>query len=295
MVTVILMLLAVLGVIFTLFLIRDLIAHKRNLGSENTWVAGIIGIITDFLDSLGIGSFATTTLGFKITKFLKNDHLLPGTLNVGHSIPVIVQAFLFIKVVKVNSITFLSMVLAAMAGSWIGARTVTKFSEKKIQITMGIALAVTAVLMMLKQLNVLDILGQGNESTGLTGGLLIIAVVGNFILGGLMTVGVGLYAPCMAMVFMLGLNPLVTFPIMMASCSAIMPTASLEFIKQGKYSRKGVIGLTIGGIIGVILAVQFVQSVNLNILIWVIIAVVIYTAISMFLSGIRKEGETIAE
>lgn len=289
MVAVVLGLLGVLLVVFTIQLVRDLLAHKDDLGSENLFVAIVIGFITDFLDALGIGSFATTALGFKVTKFLKNDALLPGTLNVGHAIPVILEAFLFITVVKVEPLTLISMVIAAMVGSWIGAKTVTKLPEKKIQIIMGFALAVTAILMALKQLEILDLLGEGNEALGLTGGLLVVAVVGNFILGALMTAGVGLYAPCMAMVYMLGLNPLVAFPIMMTSCSALMPVASVEFIRTGTYSRKGAIGLTLGGIVGVIIAVNLVKDMNLDVLTWIIIAVVIYTAITMLIAGYRKE------
>ncbi|WP_099221464.1 sulfite exporter TauE/SafE family protein [Listeria costaricensis] len=296
MVTAILGLLLVVGTVFAIYLIKDLVAHRGDWGKENVWVAGIVGFITDFLDALGIGSFATTTLGFKITRFLKNDELLPGTLNAGHAIPVIVEAFLFITVVEVDPVTLVSMVLAAMVGSFIGARTVSKLPEKKIQAAMGIALAITAVLMALQQLQLLDLLGKGNKAMGLSGGLLVVAIVGNFILGALMTAGVGLYAPCMAMVFMLGLNPLVAFPIMMTSCSALMPVASLEFIKHDRYSKKGVIGLTIGGILGVIVAVQFVKSMDLTVLTWIIIAVVVYTSITMLISGFRKtDPKTVSE
>lgn len=287
MVAAILTLLIGLGVWFSFFLLKDLIKHKANLGPEKTLKAFIVGLVTDFLDTLGIGSFATTTLGFKITKFLKNDELLPGTLNVGHTIPVIVEAVIFITVVKVEAFTLASMVIAAMLGSWLGARTVSKFSEKKIQRIMGIALAITAIIMALKQLHLLDLLGQGNEAMGLSGMALIIAIVGNFILGALMTAGIGLYAPCMALVYMLGLNPLVAFPIMMTSCSALMPVASYEFVKFGRYSKKGAIGLTIGGVIGVIIAVTFVTSLDLTVLTWLIIAVVLYTSVSMLRSSYK--------
>ncbi|MDR7001957.1 sulfite exporter TauE/SafE family protein [Neobacillus niacini] len=295
MVTAILTLLTVLGGTFAIYLIKDLIAHKKNLGPEKTLTALIVGFITDFFDTLGIGCFATTTLGFKVSKFLKNDNLLPGTLNAGHTIPVILEAFLFITVVKVEALTLSSMVIAAMLGSWLGAKTVSKLPEKKIQRAMGIALAVTAIIMTLKQLHILDLLGQGNKAMGLSGTFLIIAIIGNFILGALMTAGIGLYAPCMAMVYMLGLNPLVAFPIMMTSCSALMPVASLEFIKNDRYSRKGAIGLTIGGVLGVIVAVKFVTSLDLTILTWVIIAVVMYTSISMIKSSCRKTAATLVE
>ncbi|MCF1675827.1 MAG: permease [Tetragenococcus koreensis] len=267
--------------------IHDLKAKKGSWGNGNLLVSGLIGLITDFLDTLGIGCFATTTLLFNITKYLDTDKDLPGTLNVGHAVPVLVEAFIFIQVVEVDPLTLILLVGAAIVGSVVFSRVVGKFSENKIQVVMGIALLITAVLMALRQLGYLDLLGQGNEATGLTGMALVIGIIGNCILGALMTVGVGLYAPCMAMVYLLGLNPLVAFPIMMASCAGLMPPAGVEFIKQGNYSRKGAIGLTIGGIIGVVIAAYFVTSLNLDVLIWIIVIVVVYTAIMMLRKGIK--------
>lgn len=100
-----------------------------------------------------------------------------------------------------------------------------------------------------------------------------------------MTIGVGLYAPCMALVYMLGLSPLVAFPIMMASCAGLMPVASGNFIKSGDYARKVSLAITIGGVIGVIIAVKFVTSLDLNMLTWVIIAVIIYSGITYMRKG----------
>ncbi|WP_394238837.1 sulfite exporter TauE/SafE family protein [Niallia oryzisoli] len=295
MVTAILTLLIGLGLWYSFFFIRDIIKHKSNLGPEKAWIAYPVGVITDFLDTLGIGSYATTTLGFKVTKFLKNDELLPGTLNVGHTIPVIIEAVIFITVVNVEALTLVSMVISAMVGSWLGAKWVSKLSERKIQRIMGIALAVTAIIMALKQLSLLDMLGQGNEAMGLTGIPLVIGIVGNFILGALMTAGIGLYAPCMALVYMLGLNPLAAFPIMMTSCAALMPVASFEFVKFSRYSKKGALGLTIGGTLGVIAAVTLVTSLDLTILTWLIIAVVLYTAVSMYLQSTKPASSTTPE
>ncbi len=294
MVAAILTVLVGLALWYGFFFIRDLLAHKANLGPEKGWIAYPIGLVTDFLDTLGIGSFATTTLGFKITKFLKNDELLPGTLNVGHTIPVILEAVIFITVVEVEALTLISMVVAAMLGSWLGAKWVSKLSERKVQRVMGIALAVTAILMALQSLKVLDILGRGNEAMGLSGILLVVAIIGNFILGALMTAGIGLYAPCMALVYMLGLNPLVAFPIMMTSCAALMPVASFEFVKYSRYSKKGAIGLTIGGILGVIAAVTLVTSLDLTLLTWLIIAVVLYTSVTMILQSAKPAATPVA-
>ncbi len=253
MVQILLGLLGVLLVYYLFYFVRDLVAERGNWGGGNSLVSGLIGLVTDAMDTLGIGSFAPTTMLLEMTKQLDNDRKLPGTLNVAHTVPVIIEAFIFITVVKVAPLTLFSLVIAAIVGSYVGSKTVSKLPEKKVQFYMGIALIVTAGLMALKQLGLLDLLGTGNSLTGLTGIKLIIGIVGNFILGALMTIGVGLYAPCMALVYMLGLNPLVAFPIMMASCAGLMPVAGVNFIKTGDYARKVSLAITMVGSLGSLL------------------------------------------
>ena len=286
--TVLLIIIGAGGVFFLASLVVDLVKHKNDLGKESPVVGFLIGLVTDFFDTLGIGSFAPTTLLFKVTKFLDTDKKIPGTLNVAHTVPVIMEAVLFLTGVKVEGITLFSMIAAAIAGALVGARIVNKLPEKKIQLVMGVCLIATAFLMASGQLGWLKALGAGNEAVGLTGIKLIIGIVGNFILGALMMAGVGLYAPCMAMVYMLGLSPLVAFPIMMGSCAGLMAIGSPEFIKAGNYSRIGSVAITIGGVIGVTIAYTLVKSMPLAVLTWVIIGVVIVTGISMIRQGTKK-------
>ena len=289
MVQILLGLLAVLLVYYLFYFIRDLIAERGNWCGGNFLVSGVIGFVTDAMDTLGIGSFAPTTMLVEMTKQLDNDRQLPGTLNVSHTVPVIIEAFIFITVVKVAPLTLFSLVIAAIAGSYIGSKTVSKLPERKVQFYMGIALIVTAALMAMKQLGLLDLLGTGNHLTGLTGIKLIIGIVGNFILGALMTIGVGLYAPCMALVYMLGLSPLVAFPIMMASCAGLMPVAGTNFIKSGDYSRKVSLAITIGGIFGVIVATRFVTGLDMTVLTWIVIAVVLYSGFTYIRKGLPEQ------
>ena len=279
------LLLGVLGALtlyFLFFFVKDVAANKEVMAQEQaSWVkSGFIGAFVNFFDTLGIGSFAPLTALLDFFKQLDHDRLLPGTLNVSCTIPVMTEAFIFIKSVEVDPVTLFAMVAAATVGSFVGSRTVSKLPEKKVQFYMGLALLVTAALMLLRQFGALDALGTGNEAVALTGIKLIIAVVINFFLGALMTIGVGLYAPCMALVYMLGLNPLVAMPIMMASCAGLMPVASAEFIKAGVYARKSSIAITIGGIVGVIIAAKFVTGLPMNVLTIIITAVVIYTAVT---------------
>ncbi|ERK59469.1 hypothetical protein HMPREF1983_00557 [Gemella bergeri ATCC 700627] len=286
----VLLLLGIAVVYFVITLAMDVIKNKDKVKKESNFILGfIIGIITDFFDTLGISSFAITTLLGRVTGFIKNDRLLPGTLNIGHAVPTATEAFLFISAVKVEAITLLSLIVAAVVGSLVGGRIVTKLPEKKIQIVMGFALLFTAVLMFTKKMGWLDLLGANNTALELTGLLLIIGIVGNFIFGALMMAGVGLYAPCLAMVSLLGMDPKAAFPVMMGSCAALMAVGSSKFIKEGLYLRKGSVAITIGGIIGVIIAYQFINSLSISGLMWLVIAVVTITGFDMLRKGITNK------
>lgn len=281
-------LLAAFVSLFGFNFIKDLSKAKASNGFEDVpaWKPLATGFVTDFFDTLGIGSFAPTVAMMNALKINIPDKLIPGTLNVCHTIPVVFEAFIFTTVIKVDSITLISLLGAAVVGSYVGAGIISKMDERKIQIVMGFALVVTAILMLLAQLGLMP--GGGN-ATGLTGAKLFIGVVGNFILGALMTAGVGLYSPCMAMVYFLGMSPTVAFPIMMGSCALLMPTASVKFIKEGTYAKKTSLFITIGGVIGVFIAANFVSSMPMDILRWVVIIVIAYTSVTMLKKAFAKQ------
>lgn len=289
--------LGVLGLFIAVFAVvfgKDVAVNKDKLEAQTSLAkTSIIGLIVNFFDTLGIGSFATTTALLRAFKQVK-DRVIPGTLNVSCTIPVVLEAFLFISSVEVEIVTLVSMLASAVVGAVIGAGIVSKLPEKTIQIIMGIALLATAFLMLASQLGWIAGLGTGT-AIGLTGGKLIIAIIGNFILGALMTAGIGLYAPCMALVYMLGMSPSVAFPIMMGSCAFLMPAASIKFVKEQTYNKKASLGITIGGIIGVLIAVYLVTSLPLNILTWLVIAVVTYTAITLLRAAFKAAGNIAAE
>lgn len=277
-------LLIVLALGYSYYLIRDYLKHKNSLENVSWVKSGIIGFIVNFFDVLGIGAFAPQTALLKFTKQTE-DRLLPGTLNVANTLPTIIQAIIFIKIVKVDPLTLVLMLIAATAGAVIGAGIVSKLSEKKIRLTIGFALLVTAGFMFANKMQWIQ---GGGDAIGLTGGKLVIAIVVNFILGAFMTAGIGLYAPCMALVFALGMSPIVAFPIMMGSCAFLMPPASIKFIKEGAYNRKAAIAMAIPGMIAVLIAALIVKSLPLDTLRWVVIVVIIYTSAIMLISAFRK-------
>jgi uncharacterized membrane protein YfcA len=249
-----------------------------------------VGAVTNFFDTLGIGSFATTTALFRSMRMVP-DRIIPGTLNVGHALPTITQAFIYTAVIPVDVLTLISMIVAAVLGSWLGAGVVAKWSKRKVQIGMGVALLVAATLMLMTQLNLFP---AGSDALGVRGVKFVIAVGGNFMLGALMTLGIGLYAPCMILISLLGMNPTTAFPIMMGSCAFLMPVGSLRFIREQSYSLRAALGLAIGGIPGVLLAAFIVKSLPLYAVRWLVIVVVVYTAVTMLRSA-RAEQRTGAE
>jgi uncharacterized membrane protein YfcA len=250
----------------------------------------LIGFVTNFFDTLGIGSFATTTAVFKFRKMLP-DQLYPGTLNVGHTLPAVFQAFIFIAVVDVDPKTLVLLIASAVIGAWFGAGIVAGFSRRTVQTGMGVALLVAASAMFMSQLKLFPV---GGTALGLEGGRLVMGVVGNLILGAMMTLGIGLFAPCMTLISLLGMNPTAAFPIMMGSCAFLMPVASMRFIKKGAYSPKVALGLAAGGLLGVPLAAFVVKSLPLTVLRWVVIVVVVYAAVLMLRSAAQEAAEASA-
>ena len=266
-------------IVWTLAVIRN--RQKRALPTP---LGAGIGLVTNFFDTLGIGSFATTTSFFKFWKLVP-DEQIPGTLNVGHTLPTVVQAVIYMTVIEVDVTTLTLMIGASVVGSWLGAGIVSRWPRRNIQVGMGIALLAAAAIMLMTQLKLLP---GGGDLLGLTGAKLAAAVVVNAILGALMTLGIGLYAPCMMLIYLMGMNPKAAFPIMMGSCAFLMPVGSARFIREKSYNLKAALGLAIGGIPGVLVAALLVKSLPLDAVRWLVVVVVLYTAIMMLRSAARE-------
>ena len=240
-------------------------------------VQAAIGFVTAFFDTLGIGSFATTTAVYKLRNMVP-VRLMPGTLNVGHTLPTIAQAFIYTQLVPVDSTTLVSMIAAACAGSWLGAGVVIRWPRRKIQIGMGLALLVAAGLMLMTSL---DLFPRGGDTFALSGVRLLVAIAGNFVLGALMMLGIGLYAPCMILVYLLGMAPTAAFPIMMGSCAFLMPFSSVRFVGSRTYHRRAALGLALGGLPAAIIAAKLVTWLPPGAIRWLVAVVVVYTGVNM--------------
>jgi len=247
-----------------------------------------IGFVTAFFDTLGIGSFATTTAVYKLRSMVPVK-LIPGTLNVGHTLPTIAQAFIYTRIVPVESTTLVLMIVAAVAGSWLGAGVVVRWPRRRIQIGMGLALLAAAALMLM---TALQLFPSGGETLGLSGARLVAGLAGNFTPGALMMLGIGLYGPCMILVYLLGMTPTAAFPIMMGSCAFLMPISTVKFVKTGTYHVQAALGLALGGLPAALVAALIVGSMSLGVVRWLVVVVVVYTAINMLLTvDAGQEGQ----
>ncbi len=276
---------ALLAVAATYILTWFLIERRRQRSggkSPRGWDV-LTGFVTNFFDTLGIGCFAPTTAVFKLFKRVPDEEI-PGTLNSGHGLPAMTEAFIFIAAITVDPLTLISMIVAASLGAWFGAGIVSGLPRRGVQVSMGSALLIAAALMLASNLHWMP---GGGEALGLTGGRLVFAVAMNFLFGALMTFGVGLYAPCLILVCLLGMSPITAYPIMMGSCAFLMPVGALRFIREGRYHVRAAVSLALGGIFGVFLAAPLVKRLSVYWLRWLVVGVVLYAAILMLSSAWR--------
>jgi uncharacterized membrane protein YfcA len=256
-------------------------ARHHVLRGRPTFADVVIGCVTDFLDTLGIGSFAPTTALFKF-RGRPADELIPGTLNVGHNAAAFLETVLFVTAVPVQPLLLGSMVGSATAGAWLGAGVVSRLPRRTIQLFMGAALLIAAFFFAMKNLGAFP---PGGEALDLAGWRFVLAVSVNFLLGALMCIGIGNYAPTMIVLALLGMTPLAAFPIMMASDGLVQPVASLGFFRSGRFAQGPALGLVLGGIVGVLVAFFVVKQLPLTAMRWLVIVVVTYAAISMLRSA----------
>jgi uncharacterized membrane protein YfcA len=284
--------LAALAAAFVAMWGRALVRGRRTTGATEPMAPSLahltIGFVTNFFDTLGIGSYAPTTSLFRV-RSLVPDRLIPGTLNVGHTLPSFAEAFIFIAIVEVDTTTLVAMLAASALGSWLGAGIVASWPERAIQIGMAMALFAAATLIVL---SLAGLVPAGGDALGLSAVPLVVAVACNFVFGALMTLGIGLFAPCMIVLYLLGVDPKAAFPIMMGSCAVLMPFASARFVANEMYSPRAALGLTLGGLPAVLIAAFVVKSLPLTAVRWLVVFVVIYTAAGLYRasrSGRAKE------
>jgi len=281
---VLLVLLGALALVFTVAMLRK--AADRKELAPNLESIGL-GAVTNFFDTLGIGSFAPTTAWIKFRKLVP-DSFIPATLNVGHALPTVAQSAIFLVIlgVHVSPVLLVSCIVAAVLGGLVGAPIVVRAPVRVVQGVVGLALLIAAALYAMSNLELMPI---GGAATGLEGTSLYPAVGAHFIMGVLMSFGIGLYAPSLILLSLLGLDPRLAFPIMASSCAFLMPSTGFRFMASERIDLRVVLGLALGGIPAVLIAAFIVKELPIVWLRWGVVVVVLYASALLLRSAVTAE------
>jgi uncharacterized membrane protein YfcA len=279
--------LAALGIAFSAVFVSTAVRRGE---TRTTPEAIALGAVTNFFDTLGIGSFATTTAWIKFRRLVP-DTFIPAILNVGHSLPTFAQSAIFFVIlgVHLDPVLLASCIGAAVVGALLGAPLVVRAPVRLLQTVVGVALLVAACLYAMSNL---DLMPVGGTATSLPTASLLIAVAVHFLLGAMMAFGIGLYAPSLILLSLLGLDPRLAFPVMSGACAFLMPATGFSFMKSKRIDMRLAIGISIGGIPAVLLAALVVKEMPIVWLRWGVVVVVLYAATLLLRSAFR--GSTLA-
>lgn len=297
----------ILGVILILgflsFIVLKISKKIVEEPEEDLFKTASVGFVSTFVDTVGIGSFAVSMAGLNAIKSAQDIKKLPGTLNLGLTIPNLFTAVLFVSVIQVELATLISLVVAAIVGAFASSHLIGKVNKKFVALFVAICLTIAGISMILSQVGVF----ATSNIKGLYGWKLGVGVFAFFIIGGLQSFGIGLYAPALAVVSLLGMETIIAFPIMTCASGFSMPATAWSFYKNKNYQPKVVCGLLLGGILGTVSAffiifigIQGGFGIQMNVftyyLKWLAIAVMFYAS-GMLLRKylvLRKEEHSLA-
>lgn len=275
MLTALLIPLALAVIVYALTLLRAALARRAVPRLE----AIALGAVTNFFDTLGVGSFAPTMAWLKFRRLVP-DRLIPCTMLVGHTLPAVAQAIIFLVLlgVLVDPVLLIGCVLALLMGGLLGVSLVIRTKVWVVQLVVGFALILAGIIYALTNLHLM--LG-GGTAAGLPMPLLGIAIAANFLFGILLNFGIGNYAPTLVMLSLMGMDPRLSFPIMAAGAALTATGASLRYISIGEVDLRIASGIALGGIPAVLVAAFIVKSMSLELLRWLVVCVVVYAALVM--------------
>ena len=281
--------LALASLLFVFFLVRAAIGKRARPSAEGL----VLGAVTNFFDTLGIGSFAPTMAWFKFRKLVP-DHLIPPTMLVGHSLPTIVQAgiFLILIGVLVDPVLLVGCMIALLMGGLLGVPLVARARVWMIQLIVAAALVIAAILYAMTNL---DMMPGGGTASSLPTSLTIVAIVANFVFGILLNFGIGNYAPTLVMLSLMGLDPRLAFPIMAGGGAFTIAGAGTRHVLAGRIDMRIVLGIALGGIPAVLIAAFIVRDMPLELLRWLVIVVVLSAALVMVRAALAGRREHKAE
>ncbi len=250
--------------------------------------AVLLGAVTNFFDTLGIGSFAPTMAWMKFRKLVP-DRLIPPTLITGHSLPTLTESLIFLALlgVRVDPVLLVGCIVAMLIGGHVGVALVQRAPVRLIQLLVAVALLVAGGFYTLTNLGVMP---GGGHAVGLPPRLMLIAIGGHFVLGILLNFGVGTYAPTLAMLGILGMDPRLAFPIMASAGAFCMGTSGMRLVRKGELDLKIVLGMAIGGIPAVLVAAFLVRDMPIELLRWMVVGIVLYAAAILLRSALSTNS-----
>ena len=272
--------------VYAAVLLREIVARRIRPNGE----AILLGAVTNFFDTLGIGSFAPTMAWLKFRKMVA-DRLIPCTMLVGHTPPAMTQGFIFLILlgVFVDPVLLVGCAIALLMGGLLGAPLVARSRIWIVQLVVALGLFTAAVFYVMANL---DMMPGGGTATSLPVALMIIAIIGNFTFGILLNYGVGNYAPTLAMFSLMGMDPRLCFPIMAAGAGLAGAAASVRHIRMGEIDLKVATGITLGGIPLVFVAAFIVKEMPVEMLRWLVFIVVLYAgAVMLRAAWLGWQGE----
>ncbi len=185
---------------------------------------------------------------------------------------------------RVEPALLVACIVAAVVGAVVGAPIVLRLPTRAVQLAVGVALLVAASLYAATNLGLMP---GGGAALSLEPTLAVFAVAAHFLMGALMTFGIGLYAPSLVLLSLLGLNPTAAFPIMMGACAFLMPVSGLRFLRTDRIDLGVVLGMALGGVPAVLLAAFVIKSLPLQALRWGVVVVVLYSASLLLRAALR--------
>lgn len=245
------------------------------------------GIIAFFMDTIGVGSFACNIALAKYFKTFK-DKELPGMVSGAQIVPGALEALFFLGLIQVDSLTLIVLIIATCLGGIFGAIIISKLNAQAIRLIMLFAFPAIILLILSNEFHWLPI---GGNKIALQGNELMFGFIGLFVAGLLTSAGVGLFALVQAVLFCLGMSPLVAFPIMTTAGALQQPLTTGIFVLKNKVPLKKSLLIGLYGVIGVLVAIPTITHLNTTKLHGLLIIVMTYNTVMMSLGYLKHRRD----
>lgn len=246
---------------------------KEQLSLRSKLQTASSGFAANFFDTFGVGSFSSYFALRNLFGLMPDTKRYNGTLVVQATLPTMLQSILFLQLVKIDSLTLVVSCLAIALGGVVSGYFVKYVSKGTIYNVMLVTFAVTAIILILSKMNMLNV---GGDLSQVRDTKLIILGVIMFLAGCLPAFGVGYYSIVLVVIFLLGLSPAVAYPIMTTASAVQMPMTAVPMIKNRQFYSLSALILAIMGCVAVFIAAPIISSIDSSMLKWILLVVLIY-------------------